>query len=118
MFQVEDVVDAIDRLVRPVDVLLADGGASANPFLMQLQADISGRVVRRAEPTDLSPLGAAHLAGRPWGSGPQRAGRPCPPAHGFEPTEPSDDSDRRRAEWHSPSTERVAGSHRGGGPQP
>ncbi|MET0864693.1 MAG: FGGY family carbohydrate kinase [Nakamurella sp.] len=67
VFQVEDVVAAVDHAVAPVRVLLADGGASANPVLMQLQADISGRKVERALAGDLSPLGAAHLAGRSIG---------------------------------------------------
>jgi glycerol kinase len=62
-FQVEDVVAAVDRSGIPVTTLLADGGASENPMLMQLQADLSGRVVARARDADLSPLGAAHLAG-------------------------------------------------------
>jgi glycerol kinase len=62
-FQVEDVVAAVDRSGIPVTTLLADGGASENSVLMQLQADISGRVVARARNADLSPLGAAHLAG-------------------------------------------------------
>ena len=67
VFQVEDVVEAAAGSAGPVDVLLADGGASANPFLMQLQADISGRTVRRALDADLSPLGVAHLAGKTVG---------------------------------------------------
>jgi glycerol kinase len=47
--------------------LLADGGASANDHLMQIQADLSGRPVRRARAGNLSALGAAHLAGRAAG---------------------------------------------------
>jgi glycerol kinase len=66
-FQVADVVEEIDGRVAPVTTLLADGGASANDVLMQLQADVSGRTVARAEQSDLSPLGAAHLAGRTVG---------------------------------------------------
>ncbi|SDO91176.1 glycerol kinase [Nakamurella panacisegetis] len=66
-FQVEDVVAAIDRSGVPVSLLLADGGASGNPVLMQLQADTSGRLVARAADADLSSLGAAHLAGRQVG---------------------------------------------------
>ena len=67
VLQVEDVVSAVHDAVQPVDVLRTDGGASANPVLMQLQADISGRRVERALAGDLSPLGAAHLAGRSVG---------------------------------------------------
>jgi glycerol kinase len=67
VLQVEDVVSAVHEAVEPVDMLRADGGASANPVLMQLQADVSGRRVQRALAGDLSPLGAAHLAGRSIG---------------------------------------------------
>ncbi|WP_394848690.1 glycerol kinase [Pendulispora brunnea] len=58
-FQVEDVVATMND----VTTLLADGGPAANPVLMQLQADTSGRIVQCAESVDLSALGAAHLAG-------------------------------------------------------
>src|SRR4051794_19924818 len=47
-FQVEDVVAALDRATGEVQTLLADGGATANRTLMQLQADTSGRRVERA----------------------------------------------------------------------
>ena len=41
----------------------ADGGASANDFLMQFQADISGVTVRRPHQIESTALGAAFLAG-------------------------------------------------------
>jgi glycerol kinase len=63
-FQVEDVVAAIEAAEGSVETLLADGGPTANPVLMQLQADTSGRTVARANAPELSALGAAHLAGR------------------------------------------------------
>ena len=47
-FQVEDVVAAVDREIAPVQILLADGGPTANRVLMQLQADTGGRRVRVA----------------------------------------------------------------------
>jgi glycerol kinase len=56
--QVADVVDALD----PPRHLLADGGASANDRLMQIQADLTGIPVRRARAGNLSALGAAYLA--------------------------------------------------------
>jgi len=62
-FQVDDVVEAADRTLGPISTLLADGGPSANPTLMHLQADISGREVHRSGLESLSALGAAHLAG-------------------------------------------------------
>jgi len=62
-FQVEDVVEAVERHGVVVGTLLADGGPTGNAVLMQLQADTSGRRVERALARDLSALGAAHLAG-------------------------------------------------------
>ncbi|WP_432989522.1 FGGY family carbohydrate kinase [Dactylosporangium sp. CA-233914] len=61
--QVADVVDAIGTAGH----LLADGGASGNDQLMQIQADLTGVPVRRARTANLSALGAAHLAGRAAG---------------------------------------------------
>jgi glycerol kinase len=65
------VADVLDVLPLEVGVLRADGGASANGFLMQLQADLSGtRVEVSAEP-ETTALGAAALAGLGvgvWGS--------------------------------------------------
>jgi glycerol kinase len=62
-FQVNDLLTAIRDTGGPVSILSADGGAAANSTLMQLQADISGTLVRHPETADLSALGAAHLAG-------------------------------------------------------
>ncbi|GAA2331071.1 FGGY-family carbohydrate kinase [Streptomyces violaceusniger] len=101
-FQVEDVVAAVERETGPVARLLADGGASSNPVLMQLQADTSGRAVERALARDLSALGAAHLAGLTRGvwdwADLDRLNRPC------EISTPVDDEAirvRRLASWHA-----------------
>jgi glycerol kinase len=61
--QVADVVEAIDRTVGQVGELYVDGGPTKNPVLMELQADLIGRPVLRAQTSELSALGAAHLAG-------------------------------------------------------
>jgi glycerol kinase len=61
--QVMDVLEAVDRSVGQVQHLHADGGATANDQLMQLQANLIGRNVRRSQNPDLSAMGAAHLAG-------------------------------------------------------
>jgi glycerol kinase len=58
--QVADVVEAIPGGVR---VLRADGGASANAFVMQLQADLLGCPVEVAAERETTALGAAALAG-------------------------------------------------------
>jgi glycerol kinase len=62
-FQVEDVVAAVEQTGGSIEMILADGGPSANPTLMQLQADTSARQVRTSSAAELSALGAAHIAG-------------------------------------------------------
>jgi glycerol kinase len=59
-FQVADVIDALPG---SLDVLRADGGATANGFLMQFQADLLGRPVEVAAEAETTALGAAALAG-------------------------------------------------------
>ena len=62
--QIEDVLTAADQVVgSPITDILADGGPTSNDWLMQRQADLSGRVVHRADNPMLSVAGAAHLAG-------------------------------------------------------
>lgn len=63
-YQIRDVFDLMAAETGSEEgVLLADGGASRNDFLMQLQANILGRPVIRNLSTDLSALGASYLAG-------------------------------------------------------
>jgi glycerol kinase len=63
-YQVRDVFDVMQtESGAPLQTLLADGGASHNDLLMQFQADIIGCPVLRSTSTDVSPLGAAFLAG-------------------------------------------------------
>jgi glycerol kinase len=57
--QVADVIDALPQ--RPA-VLRADGGATANGFLMQFQADLLGLPVEVAAERETTALGAAALA--------------------------------------------------------
>jgi glycerol kinase len=57
--QVADVIDALPE--RP-GVLRADGGATANGFLMQFQADLLGLPVEVAAERETTALGAAALA--------------------------------------------------------
>lgn len=59
-----DVLDAMEKdLGDQVKVLHVDGGASANSFLMQTQADILQRPILRAAILETTALGAAYLAG-------------------------------------------------------
>jgi len=66
-YQVEDVLAAMSQAISPLGDLLADGGASENQDLMQIQADISGRRVHASAVAHLSALGAAHYGGINYG---------------------------------------------------
>ena len=63
-YQVQDVLEAMraDAGI-PVSTLKADGGASANSYLMQTQADIIGAPVMRPTCVESTAMGAAFLAG-------------------------------------------------------
>jgi glycerol kinase len=63
VLQVDDVLTAAEASGQRIDTIRADGGPSGNRWLMQLQADLSGRVVVPSSVPELSALGAAHLAG-------------------------------------------------------
>ncbi len=71
-YQSWDLVDAMEKDTGiPLSVLNADGGASRDKFLMQFQADILHKPVRRPVIRETTALGAALLAGLAtgvWGS--------------------------------------------------
>ncbi len=56
------VADVVEALPEPLTVLRADGGAAANAFLMQFQADLLGVPVEVAAERETTALGAAALA--------------------------------------------------------
>ena len=63
-YQVCDVVAAMSADANlPFSGLRVDGGASANDFLMQAQADLLGIPVLRPDSVESTALGAAYLAG-------------------------------------------------------
>ncbi len=63
-FQTRDVLAAIEEVSGlRLDALRADGGASRNDLLMQIQADVLGRPVVRSAVAETTALGAAYLAG-------------------------------------------------------
>lgn len=63
-FQVKDVLDAMEADSGiPIQILKVDGGAAANNFLLQKQADLCRMEVDRFEINELTALGAAYLAG-------------------------------------------------------
>lgn len=63
-YQTNDVLKAMQKdLGEKISFLKVDGGASANDFLMQFQADISDVEVLRPNSVESTALGAAFLAG-------------------------------------------------------
>jgi glycerol kinase len=63
-FQLSDVVETmIDDTGKDIGWIIADGRASRNNLLMQMQADFLGKEVRRTALTETTALGAAKMAG-------------------------------------------------------
>jgi glycerol kinase len=63
-YQVNDVLAAMEKDTgRHIRELRVDGGAAANDYLMQFQADLLNRTVRRPAMMETTALGAAMLAG-------------------------------------------------------
>jgi glycerol kinase len=83
--QICDILDLVE-----LDVLHADGGATASALLMQLQADLSGLPVHAGRSPEMSALGAADLA-----AGVRRAR----PVRVYEPRLSEDERRHRREAW-------------------
>jgi glycerol kinase len=63
-YQVQDVFSAMEQdTARAMSELRADGGASMNSYLLQFQADIIDKPVRRPKMAETTALGSAMLAG-------------------------------------------------------
>lgn len=101
-FQVCDVLDAMEAFGgRRLEVLHADGGATASATVMQLQADLSGRPVRAGEVAEMSALGVAHMAGVTqgiWAGEAELQALPRP-AREYRPSIEAAEREARRAGW-------------------
>ncbi len=101
-FQVADVLKAMERDTQhPLQELRVDGGAAANDILMQFQADLLQRPVRRPAVLESTAMGAAYLAGLAvnfWGSTGEIAGLRGPDTL-FEPKAGPEEMDVRHAKW-------------------
>jgi glycerol kinase len=100
--QVNDVLEEMDRMSgHPLEVLYADGGASASSRVMQLQADLSGRTVLASSVPEMSALGAAHMAGEScgWWSGTDALAALPRASASYRPGITSDERRQRRADW-------------------
>ena len=98
---------------RTVTGMRVDGGASANDFLMQFQADILNTRVIRPRHTETTAMGAAMLAGLTTGfwSGPEALTELNPPERTFEPSMSQKKRDTLLNRWgHAVRTARRHGN--------
>src|SRR3712207_1211732 len=93
----------------PLRELRADGGATANAWLMQFQADVLGKPVVVPEVSETTALGAAFLAGVGAGRWTQDHVRSLWAERArFEPSMGDDERRERHAEW-TRAVERARG---------
>jgi glycerol kinase len=101
-FQTVDAVRAQEAgCGRALDVLKADGGAVANRWLMQFQADVLGAPVVVPEIAETTALGAAYLAGiatGTWSRG--QVGEMWRQAASYEPRMGADERQSLLSDWH------------------
>ena len=100
-YQTRDLVEAMRAAGRPITVLRADGGGTANAYLMQLQADVLGLPVEVAAIRETTALGAAFLAGLAVGVWPDTAAVAATRAVAtrYEPAMGAAERDARYAGW-------------------
>ena len=109
-YQTADAVRAQERAAgRPLTELKADGGAVANAWLMQFQADVLGVPVSVPEIAETTALGAAYLAGIAVGVWDvAEVGERWREAARYEPQMGADERHSLTAEW-SRAVERARG---------
>ena len=101
-YQVKDVVEVgRSSYASEIPVVRADGGGSANQFLMQFQSDMLGVPVEVPKVTETTALGAAYLAGLAvgfWDSQPELSAQWRLGAR-YEPQMSRDEADKLYAGW-------------------
>ena len=102
-YQTVDVLRAM-RADSGIDLaaLKVDGGASANNYLMQAQADLTGAPVLRPRCVETTAMGASYLAGLAVGiwSSPREVARNWSVDRTFQPELEPEERDRRLTGWH------------------
>jgi len=109
-YQTVDAVQAQEAAAgERLEVLKADGGAVANAWLMQFQADVLDAPVLVPEISETTALGAAYLAGIATGVwSEQGVGEMWREASRYEPRMPADERQRLLGEWRR-AVERAKG---------
>lgn len=115
-YQIHDIVRCMEQdFGADVRVLLADGGAAKNEYLMQFQSDILNAEVHAAAYKELSGLGAAYLAG--VSAGVLDPKTLCTTAHtAFRPEMQPAVRQKKLAGWHA-AVEDVLRQRTAGDPQ-
>lgn len=100
-YQTVDAVRAEeDACGERLELLRADGGATANRWLMQFQADVLGAPVSVPEIAETTALGAAYLAGIATGAWTaEQVGQMWREADRYEPRMEADQRGRLLADW-------------------
>jgi glycerol kinase len=100
-YQTRDLVEAMRAAGRPIAVLRADGGGTANRFLMQFQSDLLGIPVEVAAVRETTALGAAFLAGLAVGvwKTPDELRKRRAIAARYEPRMSRDEGEKLYAQW-------------------
>jgi glycerol kinase len=102
-FQTRDILEAMNKDCGiPLTKLNVDGRLTRNDLLMQLQADISGIPVVRAQSQDITALGVAIAAGQAEGINVwdwDAVDREVIPSDTFLPTTTEDERDARYTKW-------------------
>jgi glycerol kinase len=109
--QVAEVIEEIGRVMgSPITELRADGGATRNDLLMQIQADLLGVPVLRSAIQETTALGAAYLAGIGAGvwSSLEEVASLWQLERRFEPRISADERATRHARWRK-AVERAKG---------
>ncbi len=102
-YQVNDVLAAMEADAKiAIPTLKVDGGASANDFLMQTQADIVNVPVIRPQCVETTAMGAAYLAGLAVGYwiGREEVMKNWASDCVFEPSIGENDREKRIRGWH------------------
>ena len=109
-YQTRDLVDVMRGAGTAIDVLRADGGGTANAWLMQFQADLLGIPIEVSAVRETTAQGAAYLAGLAtgvWRSRDELRTRHAV-ARTFEPAMSVDERDALYAGWQR-AVERAKG---------
>jgi glycerol kinase len=118
-FQCADLVAAmLADAGHPLSVLRVDGGAAADDFLMQIQADLLDCRIERPACTETTALGAAALAALAlgWPTPGSRADRPAPRI--FTPARDEPWRRQQLAGWHRAVTRATGWADPGADPMP